>query len=465
MTTDPADDGNESGSPLTPDERAELARLRRTELARLRTEAAGGPAGPGGPVSTAPRHRVRSFCAAVLIVIGCVLAPLSVVSVWVASIATDTDRYVATVAPLADSEPVRDAIAARVAAEVSKRLDVNDLLQQITPGDRPLISRAISGLSGPINSAVADLVQTQTKNVVSSQWFRTFWRESNRQVHASVVKALTGQGGGSVQLTDDAVVIDLAPVIDQVKQRLVSSGVGVAARIPEVHTQITVFSAENIGKAKTYFRLLRLAGDWLPVIAVLLAAAGVLLSGRRRRALVATALGAAFATLVLGIALTVFRGVYLDALPADVSQSAAGDVFDTLVRFLRTTVRTVVVLGLAVALGAWLSGGGHWALQARSVWTSTLGGARAAADRAGLRTGPVGPWVQRSRAWLVWLFVLAAGVALAVWSYPTAWVVVGLALAVVFALAVIEFLAEGPRPTPAAGQAPDGGPPAPGPGN
>ena len=65
MTTDPADDGNESGSPLTPDERAELARLRRTELARLRTEAAGGPAGPGGPVSAfttvACRRRLASL--------------------------------------------------------------------------------------------------------------------------------------------------------------------------------------------------------------------------------------------------------------------------------------------------------------------------------------------------------------------------------------------------------------------
>ena len=434
MTTGPAE-----GAPLTPEER--------DELARLRAEAAG----------RRPRHRLRSLCSALLIVIACVLAPLSVASVWLASIAGDTDRYVATVAPLAASVPVQDAVAARAAAAVSERLDVNELLQQVAPADRPLISKAISGLSGPINSAVADLVQSQTKNVVSSQWFQTFWSEANRRIHATVVKALTGQGGGAVQLTDDAVVIDLAPVIDQVKQRLVGAGVSIAARIPEIHTQITVLSAENIGKAKTGFRLLRLVGDWLPVIAVLLAAAGVLLAGRRRRALVATALGAAFATLLLGIGLVLFREVYLDDLAANVSQAAAEDIYNTLVRFLRVTVRTVVVLGVAVALGAWLSGPGERAAQARSVWTSGLDGLRSAADRAGLRTGPVGPWVHRFRTWLTWLFVAAAGLALAVWSYPTAWVVVGLGLGLLFALAVIEFLDEpGPAPSPEA-PAPEGG--------
>jgi hypothetical protein len=423
MTTSPVPDG---GGPLSPQERAELARLRAEAGARR------------------PRHRVRSLCSALLIVIGCVLAPLSVASVWLASIAADTDRYVATVAPLAASVPVQDAVAARAAAAVSEHLDLNDLLHQLAPADRPLISKAISGLSGPINSAVADLVQAQTRNVVRSQWFRTFWTEANRSVHATVVKALTGQGGGAVQLSDDAVVIDLAPVIDQVKQRLVGSGVGVAARIPEVHTQITVLSDENIGKARTGFRLLRLAGDWLPVVAVLLAAAGVLLAARRRRALVAAALGGAFATLLLGLGLAVFRAFYLDDLPAGVSQAAAADVYDTLVRFLRTTVRTVVVLGAAVALGAWLGGPGRRAAQARSVWITGLDAVRAAADRAGLRTGPVGGWVHRSRSWLTWLVLAAAGVALAVWSYPTAWVVVGLALAVVFALAVIGFLDEDP---------------------
>jgi hypothetical protein len=40
------------------------------------------------------------------------------------------------------------------------------------------------------------------------------------------------------------------------------------------------------------------------------------------------------------------------------------------------------------------------------------------------------------------------------WSHPTGWVVVGLGLAVLFALAVVEFLAAEPEEGPRSGAAP-----------
>jgi hypothetical protein len=256
------------------------------------------------------------------------------------------------------------------------------------------------------------------------------------------VKALTGSGGGAVKLNQNTVTIDLAPVIDHVKTRLSDAGLTVVQKIPEIHTNLTVLKSDDIGRVKTYFRLLQLAGNWLPVVAVLLAAAGVLLSVRRRRALVATALGFAFAALVLGIALTVFRYFYLDALPADVSQAAAKAVYDTLTRFLRVAVRVVIALGVVIAVGAWLTGQGRRASDVRQLWHAGIGATRATADRLGMRTGPVGPFVHRHRIWITWLLVAVAVLVYVLWSYPTGWVVVGIALALLFALTIVDFLAE-----------------------
>ena len=53
------------------------------------------------PVS---RQRWRTIVAVVLIVLGCVLAPLAGVAVWARNQVTNTDRYVRTVAQLA-SDP------------------------------------------------------------------------------------------------------------------------------------------------------------------------------------------------------------------------------------------------------------------------------------------------------------------------------------------------------------------------
>ncbi|MEU6671974.1 hypothetical protein [Streptomyces sp. NPDC046727] len=388
------------------------------------------------------RHHVRSFVAAVLIVIGCVLAPLSVVAAWAADELDDTDRYVATVAPLASNPDVQNAVAGRATDALMTRIDLPSLLAEAAPQDRPRLRKALGGrLGDSLEGAVRSFVHDKARAVVASDAFKTVWTEANRRIHSSLDKALTGKGGGAVQLQNDAVTLDIGPVLDRVKQRLVDSGMTVAARIPAVHTDFTLVRSDQVGKVKTYVRLLQLAGNWLPVLAVLLVTAGVLLSVRRRRALVAGALGIAVATALLGIALRVFRAIYLDRLPADVSPAAAGAVYDALTHFLRTTVRMVVALGVIVALGAWLTGPGRYAGLVRGLWTSGIGAVRATADRAGLRTGPVGPFVRRRRAWLTWILVVASLLAYLLWPYPTGWVVVGIALCLLFLLAVVEFLA------------------------
>ncbi|MER5960944.1 hypothetical protein [Streptomyces sp. NPDC002057] len=398
-----------------------------------------------------PRHRLRSFCSAVLIVLGCVLLPLGLVASWTADIVGDTDRYVKTVAPLASDPDVQAAVAARVTTAVMDHLDLPALLEGVAPDQRPLVEKALGKLGGSLESAVASFVRDRAQDVVASSAFETIWTDANRAIHTSLDRALTGDDEGAVKIGTDTVTLDLAPVIERVKDRLVDSGLTVASNIPEIHTDFTILQADDIGKAKTGFALLQAMGVWLPVIAVLLVAGGVLLAVRRRRTLVAAALGVAVAAVVLGVALTVFRTVYLNALPDGVSPAAAGSVYDTLVRYLRTSVRVFATLGVLVALAAWLSGPSRPAVLARGVWDSGIGAARSTADRAGLRTGPVGPFVSRYRTWITWILVAAAAAACVFWPHPTGWVVLGLALGLLFALAVAAFLAEDETATPPKG--------------
>ncbi|OKK23370.1 hypothetical protein AMK09_08875 [Streptomyces sp. CB02488] len=421
----------QSEQPRRP-EQSELDALR-TRMAALESERA-----------RPPRHRGRSFLAAVLITVGCLLAPLSVVAAWAADQVGDTGRYVDTVAPLASDPDVQDAVAGRVTDALMTRIDLPALLADVAPADRPRLEKALGQLGDSLEGAVRSFVHDKAHAVVSSDAFATVWTEANRRAHSAVDKALTGKGGEAVELTDDAVTLDLAPVIDQVEQRLVDAGLTAAGRIPEIHTDITLVRSDDIGKVKTYLRVLQFLGNWLPVIAVLLIAAGVLLAVRRRRALVAGSLGAAAAAGVLGIGLRVFRAVYLDALPADVSQGAAGAVYDAMTHFLQTTVRMVVAVGVVIALAAWLTGPGRRAGLVRRLWVTGIAAVRSTADGAGLRTGPVSPFVRRRRTWITWVLVAASLLVYLLWSRPTGWVVVGIALCLLFLLAVVEFLAARP---------------------
>ncbi|WP_328394699.1 hypothetical protein OHS70_06845 [Streptomyces sp. NBC_00390] len=411
----------------------------RSELEQLHTRIAALEADKAARV---PRHRWRSFFSALLIVIGCILAPLAGVAAWTADEVGDTDRYVDTVAPLASDPDIQNAAANRVTDAVMEHIDLPTLLEGAAPADRPLLEKALGKLGNSLENAVRSFVHDKSEEIIASDTFDRIWVQANRRIHGAVAKALTGSGGGAVKINNDSVTVDLGPVVDQVKQRLVDEGMSVAARIPEVHTDFTVLRADNIGKVKTYFRILQIAGFWLPVLSVVLIAAGVLLSAHRRRVLVVAALAFAFAMVMLGVGLTVFRVVYLNALPDSVSQPAAESVYDTLTRYLRTTVRMTVVLGVVIALAAWLSGPGRWAGFVRQSWHSGIGAVRSTADRAGMRTGPVGPFVRQHRKWITWVLVVLAVLTFVLWSYPTGWVVVGITLVLLFAMAVVEFLAE-----------------------
>src|SRR5829696_4816771 len=94
--------GPPTGPPLTADERAELLRLRR-ELENIRTD-------------RRPRQkfRWRSLLATVLIVLGCVLAPVAGVSVWVNNQVSDTDRFARTMGPLVDDPDVQSRLTERL---------------------------------------------------------------------------------------------------------------------------------------------------------------------------------------------------------------------------------------------------------------------------------------------------------------------------------------------------------------
>ncbi|WP_406451878.1 hypothetical protein OH768_09200 [Streptomyces sp. NBC_01622] len=384
---------------------------------------------------------------------------LAVVSVWANSIVRDTDRYVATVGPLASNPDVQKAVTKRVTNAVLAQVDVDGLVNQLEQaakqkGVQPKAAKLIGNLDGPNRSGLKSLVSGTVERVVSSEAFDKVWVNANRAAHNAVDKALTGKADGAVSVKDGQVAIDVGPIVAQVKDRLVSAGFQQAARISTVHTEFVVFASKDVGKIKWYLRVLEIIGSWLPIIAVLIAAAGVYLAVHRRRALVGAALGVFAAMLLLGITLSLLRTVYLNHLPAGASEAAAGAVFDSLVKFLRAGVRAVGALALVTAIGAFLTGPSRAAVLVRTGCGRGIGALRDVAVSAGLRLGAVGRFVHRYKQWIGRVILLVAAIVLLTWSYPPTAVVVWTVVIVLVALAIREFLDTGSdsdtAPTPSA---------------
>ncbi|MFI8219700.1 hypothetical protein [Streptomyces sp. NPDC085932] len=429
----------------------ELSARERDELDDLRQRV--NALESGGPSRAARHHPLRSLGSVLLILLAALLSLLSVVAVWANSVVQDTDRYVDTVGPLASDPDVQKAVTNRVTTAVLAQIDVDALVKELTDaaaqeGVPPRVAQLLGDLDGPIENGLKQLVRDTVERVVTSSAFETVWVDANRRAHAALDKALTGRSDGAVKLENNQVVVDLGPIVADVKQRLADAGLSAAEKIPDVQTGFVVFASEDVGDIKTYVRVLQILGGWLPVIALLVAAVGVFVAFNRRHALIGAALAVFVAMLVLGIGLTVARDVYLDHLPPGASQAAAGSVYDALVKFLRAGVRALAAVALFTAAGAFLSGPSRIAVLTRTGCRRGIGGLREVATSAGLRLGGAGRFVHRFKRWIGAAILVIAAVVLFTWSYPTTAVVVWTALITLVGFAIREFL-DAPAAPPA----------------
>jgi hypothetical protein len=123
-------------------------------------------------------------------------------------------------------------------------------------------------------------------------------------------------------------------------------------------------------------------------------------------------------------------------------------MFDTLVRFIKIGLRTILVLGLVVAAAAFLTGPSVTAVRTRAAFASGLARARRSGEHAGLSTGPVGKWTYAHRHGLRISAVALIALIFVFWGRPTAAVVIVLAIVLLVILGLIELIGRPPaQPT------------------
>jgi len=302
--------------------------------------------------------RWRRALAATLVVVGCLLAPLAVHSVWLHDTLLNTDQYVATVGPLAGNAHVQDALADRITTTLVNAATLETRLKDALPPSASFVVPFVAnGIRSYVHSAALHVLQSPT--------FQQLWKSLNRQVHLHLVDVLRGQGRFVNNLGQ--VVVDIQPVITEVDGVLTKAGItGLSAAAGQDSHQIVLFRSSVLAQAQRAVRLLDDVALVLPILTVVAFAGAIVASGDRRRTIVWGGMGLAFVMLLFLVIWNALRSPYQDALPASVNRLAAGAVYDQLLSFLLLALRTVFAVGVTVALGAWLAGPGRCATRVRT---------------------------------------------------------------------------------------------------
>lgn len=357
--------------------------------------------------------------------VGALLVTVSVLARYARGEIIDTDRYVATVAPLASNPAVQDAVTTRASNAIIERIDVPQLIKELADATgRPNAPAIANLISGPVNDYVDNLVHSKVQEFVQSPRFETLWVNANTVAHKQLSGVLTGRGTDVVTVEGEQVSLEVGPIVNEVKDRLVQDGFSVASKIPEVSLQVPVMTVEDLPKYQSYVRLLDTLATWLPFIALALFALGIWLApGHRRGALIGAVLVAILMVLML-VALGAVRRAYESEVAArGLNVPAALAMYDTLLRFLAQAFQALLVVSVVAIVWLWLAGPGRvgqalrrWGRRAEEFVAGRLGAGN-------LRLDPVARFARRFGTAIIvgfailfaWLFLRGPTIGLALW--------------------------------------------------
>ena len=374
------------------------------------------------------RRRLRRVFTPILVVLSILVFTVTVPAAWGARTVLNTDRYVATVAPLADDPAVQASIATKLTDQVFSALDVEGTLSDALGalGERATV------LAGPLTTAVKGFVRDQVQTIVESDAFRAFWVRANTFVHTQVLALLRGEDG-DLTVRQGKVLLNLLPLVNlalgsiqQVASDLVGRDVtlptiepgeapsasitkleqALGLDLPDAYGQVVVYDSEALAALQQTLYLFERLLVLLLVLIPILVAAALLTSTRRRRTLIQLTTGAAVGlVLVRRIAIMarddLFERVDTQRFPS--VRVLTDELMESLFRYTAILL-AIVLLVLVVAL---ITGPYPWAVTLRGwVRDGARGVAAAFGGHDAPETGRV-RWLREHRDALM----LAGGVA------------------------------------------------------
>jgi hypothetical protein len=386
-----------------------------------------------------PKRRFdgRGVTAWVLLVVAALLFPISLAAFWGQRTLVDTERYVATVAPLSQDPTIRLAVGDTITAVLVKQLDAQTRVSALLT-DTP----RLQPLSAPIAIGVNNFIAVQVTNILDSDQFSGIWEGINRKAQQALVKALTADPTGAVTLQGDQLVLDTGDLIEIVKQRLVDRGLTFAANIPvpsAADRDVVLLTSPQLQTARTAYAIGQPIAAWLVYAVLLLFVIAVLVSRRRARMVIAVGASLILGALVLRLAMA-FGQNQLDLTLSGTSFAVAQQAFFTILTvFLLGAIRAAFALGLVLAILGWFFSGMSSAQATRSLFARGVGGAGEQAGDTPL--GRAGELVLKGRKfWWLTIAVVSALVLLAA-DPLTGSLILWTAVLAIVALVVIEFLA------------------------
>jgi hypothetical protein len=292
--------------------------------------------------------RGRRRAVRVLIVLGSVLAFLSVFAIWIERQALNTDDWVSTSGRLIHNQKIREAVGNYLVDQLYENVDVKKELEDILPGE-------VSELAGPAAGGLRQVAGSGAEKVLETTTAQELWEDANRATHEQLLAVLENKKE-AVETENGEVTLNLGSLLTNLSQQ-VGIGESLAEKLPPDAGQITILKSDQLKTAQNIAIAVKGLALLLSII-TLAAFGGAIYLSRGGRWV--TVLYSGIGLIAAGFAAIIFRhitgGIVVDQLVKNDSIKPAGEAAWSIGTSLMVSIATtVIVVGALFAAAGWLA--------------------------------------------------------------------------------------------------------------
>ncbi|MEZ5077315.1 MAG: SHOCT domain-containing protein [Solirubrobacterales bacterium] len=321
-----------------------------------------------------------------LVVLGSLLAFLSVFSIWIERQALNTDDWVETSERFLADEEIRSAVADYLVDQLYENVDVEKELE-----DR--LSGVFKDAAGPISGVARQFAGQGAEKVLESSTAQSLWADANRTAHEQLLAVLEDKGE-TISTDNGEVTLNLGSLITNLADQI-GIGQSLASKLPADAGQIQILKSDELKTAQNIAVAIKGLALVLSILTLLVFALAIYLGEPGRWVTVlSSGIGLIAAGFVVIVARQIAGGIVVDQLVKTESVKPAGEAAWSIGTSLMVSIATtVIVVGVLFAVAGWLASPTRSARATRKVFAPALQG--------------YVPWVYAGLAIIVGIYFLA----------------------------------------------------------
>ncbi len=304
------------------------------------------------PTADPVRHRGRGVGVGVLIAVASILVVISVLAIWLNTVAFDTPTWRSTSKQLIQNPVIQTEVSQYLVGQLfTSPATQNDISGALPP--------ALQRFEPAVSGGLQQIAVAASERLLATPAVQTLWVAANTQAHAQFVQLINNESKFTA-VDNGRVVLDLHPMLLEVADQ---AGLGsVATRLlPATAGQLDIMDSAQLSNVQTAARILNAIALWAPLVTLALFVLAVWLArGFRRRALLWSAIGILLAAIVLVLVRRELGTEIIGALASNPSvRPALIEAWYIGTQVLGTINETLLVGAIVLLIGVWIAGTGR----------------------------------------------------------------------------------------------------------